>query len=103
MEIRLIVDAADRRLAQPEIYAELKVNRPNKNLFCVTIADMWNAKQLSKRKASKRVHIATGATFVYGPGKVAVSEDPRAERPKRILGFMEEKRMREAKRLKRAA
>lgn len=77
--------------------------RPNANVFSVTIALMLKARQLRRRRAPKAVRTrCPGVRSVYGPGPVPVFENVRAERrPKRLLGFMEAKRMREAK-LKRA-
>lgn len=96
-EIRSIVDRADRRLAQPEIRAQLK-RVTTTGCFSVTVAYMLRARQLSRRRATRVIHAATGARYVYGPGPVPVEDFPHsADRPRKVLGFMEMRRMREAK------
>lgn len=103
--IRCAVNDAERFLAQPEIYSALGGGLPNRNVFSVTIAQMLAARQLRRRKATKAIHAETGARFVYGPGPVAVFEGRTlADRPRKVMGFMEAARMREAKaRARRAA
>lgn len=99
MRIRDVVDAADRRLAQPEIYAELLKGGANAGLkvFTVTIAQMYGDKQLSRRKATKAVHAATGARFVYGPGRNLVEDREAPALRRKVVGFMAMKRLREAR------
>lgn len=100
VRIRAIVDAAERRLAQPEIYAPLLGGgRVGRNTFCVEIARMVGARQLSRRRATKDVRALFPKTrFVYGPGPVPVEDASVGERaPRKVLGFMAAKRMREAK------
>lgn len=94
--IRCAVDAAERFLAQPEIYAAIGGGRPNSNVFSVTIAQMLKARQLRRRRATKAVRArCPGARAMYGPGPVPVFENAcDARPPKRLLGFMELKRMR---------
>lgn len=100
--IRRIDDAAERKLAQPEIYAQLK-DPPNMNVFCVTIAQMVGDKTLSRRKATKAVKlICPGVHHAYGPGRESVEEVMYARRPKKMVGFMERRRMLEARARARA-
>lgn len=96
-DIRRVVDQADRRLAQPEIYDKL-TRRTSPNSFCVTIAQMLRDRQLSRRKATIAVHAATGARFVYGPGPV-LAEDGRVQPivQRKAMGFMAMKREREGR------
>ena len=79
LRIRDIVDAAERRLAQPEIYAKLlQGGAVDRNTFCVTVAQMLGDRQLDRRKATKVVHAATGGRFVYGPGRKPVEDRERS-------------------------
>lgn len=97
-QIRAAVDAADRRLAQPEIFD--KVERGvGRNVFCVTIAQMLDDKQLSRRKATKAVRaVCPGVRFVYGPGPVPVEDrEGAAGRRRKSIGFMAMAREREAR------
>lgn len=102
--IREVVNAAERFLAQPEIYAALRGGLPNTNVFSVTIAEMLRARQLRRRKATKVVRAETRARHVYGPGPMPVFEGRSiADRPRKLRGFMEEARMREARTRRRSA
>lgn len=96
--IREVLNNAERFLAQPEIYSALDGLLPNSNVFCVTIAQMLAARQLRRRKVTKAIRAQfPGVHFVYGPGPVAVFDREISARPRKNIGFMEEKRMREAK------
>lgn len=97
--IRDVVDDADRRLAQPEIYARLARGAVGKDVFVATITQMVDDRQLDRRKATKAIHAETGARFVYGPGRVPVEDrESRARyRANACVGFMELKRRRETR------
>jgi hypothetical protein len=99
-EIRHIVDDAEARLTAPEIYA-LVTRRASKPVFGVTLCQMVDDKQLSKRKAKKRSGM--GVRFTYGPGRVAVIDaiTGGARAPRKVMGFMAMRREREAKARKR--
>lgn len=94
-EIRHIVDVSGGRMTASEILSILK-RRTTPDNFAVTINQMVDAKQLTKRKVKGR---GKGVRFAYGPGPVAVdvAKEYRVDRAPRIMGFMAEKRMREAK------
>lgn len=98
--IRCVVDDAERFLTQPEIYAGLAAPRPTRAVFAVTIAIMTRAKQLRRRKATTALRARfPGVHSVYGPAAKPVYDGrAAADRPRRMVGFMEAKRMREAKR-----
>lgn len=100
-EIRHIVDEAPQRLIAREILALLRWRTTEEN-FAVTINQMCEAKQLRKRRVRRK---GIGVKFSYGPGPAAVdvAKEYRVDRAPRVLGFMAEKRLREAKARGRAA
>lgn len=98
-EIRRVVDAAERKLAQPEIYGQMPKGTSRK-VFAVTIAQMLDAKQLSRGRATKKLRAQFPyVRHVYGPGREPVGERTRAadHRAFGTRGFMALKREREAR------
>jgi hypothetical protein len=95
--LRLDIQRAARRIgfaAPRDLYAALTVLTSYRT-FGTIVYEMVAARELARRKGdSHRV------PFLYGPGPVAVTLKPTG-RPKRekprLLGFMAQKRAREAK------
>jgi hypothetical protein len=95
-EIRHVVDElAPRRLVASEIRALIAWRTTQEN-FHVTINQMCEDKQLTKRRVRRK---GRGVKFSYGPGPAPVDleKEYRIDRAPRVMGFMAEKRLREAK------
>jgi hypothetical protein len=70
----------------------------NRKVFAVTIAQMLRDGHLAARQATQAVRAANpGVRRVYGPGRVPVEERAWQRAPRKLVGFMELKRQREAR------